>query len=51
VGGGVGGEVAGAVQGTATCGGKRGCFKPAVEGNPIRLPDLQSGLQTASRPL
>lgn len=45
---GVGGEVAGAVQGAATCGRKRGIFRPGVGGNPIRPPDPQSGFQTAA---
>lgn len=51
MGGGVGGEVAGAVQGTATCGGKRGILRLGVGGNPTRPSNPQSGLQTAAPPL
>lgn len=51
MGGGVGGEVTGTVQGTATCGGKRGIFRLGIEGNPIKPPDPQSGFQTAACPL
>lgn len=51
MGGGVGGEVTGTVQGTATCGGKRGIFRLGIEGNPIKPPDPQSGFQTAVCPL
>lgn len=43
VGGGVGGEVAGAVQGTATCGRKRGILRLGVRAIPPGLPILKAG--------
>lgn len=51
MGGGVGGEVAGAVQGTATCGGKRGILRLGVGDNPTRPSNPQRGLPTIAPPL
>lgn len=51
MGGGVGGEVAGAVQGTATCSGKRGILKLGMGGNPTRPLNPHSALPTAALPL
>lgn len=43
MGGGVGGEVSGAVQRTATCGGKRGIFRSVWEAIPSALLILKAG--------